>query len=99
MKILTKKKEKKINDNLCNISKSYLCASRKLTEIEQLVLKAKSSTTNKKTLAIIQDIMFNLKLIERHHNGIYVGLYEMSDKILPEAIASENCDDGEKDRA
>ena len=99
MKILTKKKEKKINDNLCNISKSYLCASRKLTEIEQLVLKAKSSTTNKKTLSIIQDIMFNLKLIERHHNGIYVGLYEMSDKILPEAIASENCDEDEEARA
>ena len=99
MKILTKKKEKEINDNLCNISKSYLCASRKLTEVEQLVLKAKTSTTNKKTLAIIQDIIFNIKLIERHHNGIYVGLYEMSDKILPEAIASENYDDGEKDRA
>ena len=42
MKILTKKKEKEINDNIYNISKSYLCASRKLTEIEQLVLKAKS---------------------------------------------------------
>lgn len=99
MKILTKKKEKKINDNIYNISKSYLCASRKLTEVEQLVLKAKSSTTNKKTLAIIQDIMLNLKLIERHHNGIYVGLYEMSDKILPEAIVSENCEEAEKDRA
>ena len=99
MKILTKKKEKEFNDNLCNISKSYLCASRKLTKIEQLVLKAKSSTTNKKTLAIIQDIMFNIKLMERHHNGIYVGLYEMSDKILPEAIASENCDEDEEARA
>ena len=99
MKILTKKKEKEINDNIYNISKSYLCASRKLTEVEQLVLKAKTSTTNKKTLAIIQDIMFNLKLIERHHNGIYVGLYEMSDKILPEAIVSENCDEDEEARA
>ena len=99
MKILTKKKEKEINDNLCNISKSYLCASRKLTEVEQLLLKAKSSTTNKKTLAIIQDIMFNIKLIERHHNGIYVGIYEMSDKILPEAIASENYDEDVENRA
>lgn len=99
MKILTKKKEKEINDNLCNISKSYLCASRKLTEVEQLLLKAKSSTTNKKTLSIIQDIMFNIKLIERHHNGIYVGIYEMSDKILPEAMASENYDEDGENRA
>ncbi len=99
MKILTKKKEKEINDNLCNISKSYLCASRKLTEVEQLLLKAKSSTTNKKTLSIIQDIMFNIKLIERHHNGIYVGIYEMSDKILPEAMASENYDENGENRA
>ena len=99
MKILTKKKEKEINDNLYNISKSYLCASRKLTEVGQLALKARSSTTNKKTLAIIQDIIFNLKLIERHHNGIYVGLYEMSDKILPEAIASENYDEDGENRA
>ena len=99
MKILTKKKEKEINDNLYNISKSYLCASRKLTKVEQLVLKAKASTTNKKTLAIIQDIMFNLKLMERHHNGIYVGLYEISDKVLPEAIVSENCEEDEENRA
>lgn len=98
MKILTKKKEKEINDNLYNISKSYLCASKKLTEVRELVLKAKSSTTNKKTLAIIQDIMFNINLIERHHNGIYIGLYEMSNKILPEAIVSENCYEDEENR-
>ena len=99
MKILTKKKEKEINDNIYDISKSYLCASKKLSELEQLVLKAKSSTTNKKTLAIIQDIMFNLRLMGRHHNGIYVGIYEMSDKILPEAIASENYDEDGENRA